>query len=1155
MATTTERTPLHRRFSPFSPPETPGASGRSRRLWAWLGGTLLLLFSLAFFTPTIIAHSPLFGWVLHMATAPLRGDVRVGSASLGWFSPIRLSEIEVIDEQDQVVLEIPEFQGRRWLTGMLWDSSRPGHFRVEKPKLNLVLRQDGSNLEDVLTEYLQAEQESAPVETTIEVVDGTAEIQDIPGRTTWHIENLQATVSTSAETDGPIRVVASGSIVDGRSPGTFEMDLVLGGKATSPDAETSPQEAGQEVATESRGNQLKLQTQAVPLALLNGWCARADSRLNLQGQLNCRLDCAWDGPESQKPLEIRGDAAVAGFRLAASALGEDVLALDQLKARAQVSSQKRHTTVESLDLQSELGRMSLTGAVEVNQLASGGVWQALLQQSYDFQGQVDLGKLAEKLPDTLHIHEQTRVTSGQLRVAINSKRTAQGMRWDARLETSDLTAVRRGDQLVWEQPIQVALAAHESPQGTVVETLRCDSTFLKIYAAGTPQDMSGSLSFDLKRLVHRLDGFVDLREVKLSGNGWANFNWRRDLQGKFQTDAELQIRELEVGLPGRPAWQEENVLSFLVASGRTDFGLDTRLDEGELEIRSGNELIVARLLEPTPSLRQGGVWSMELDAEGELNRWFARLRPWLAPYANDLAGSYKLRAVGNGSAKGVELRESQARVKQLRYRSTELNIEEPVAEVTLNGRWDRSTSQVLLKLGTIATTAISARADDLIVAMPEGSPMKLVGNVAYNGDLRRLHRWFTNPDALPTWHVAGRLQGHGRLQREGEVTNATLDSTINDLQVVDAANKQFHEETVRLSLRGAYQHRVGILNLDKLELTSDTLRARQAGQVDTRGGTAELKLDGQASYDLEKVCAMLRPYFGQGVQVFGRDTSTVRVRGPLDLTALQAETSLRWAGADLYGFLVGPGQLQMQLADGVLRTEPLDVTVSEGRLTLSPRMHLAPGPAVFELESGPLAQQVHITPRMCAGALQYIAPILAGVATAQGKFSLEMDGCRIPIADPAQGELAGRFIVHSVAVGPGPLVQELALVLGRASPATLAKESVVQFRMVDGRVYHQGLELVFPDITIRTHGSVGLDQSLAMVAEMPVPAKWMGTHPLGSALRDQTIRLPIAGTLKQPKIDRRVLDQYSQQFLRRATQNLIEDHLGEQLQRLFPPPK
>ena len=57
-------------------------------------------------------------------------------------------------------------------------------------------------------------------------------------------------------------------------------------------------------------------------------------------------------------------------------------------------------------------------------------------------------------------------------------------------------------------------------------------------------------------------------------------------------------------------------------------------------------------------------------------------------------------------------------------------------------------------------------------------------------------------------------------------------------------------------------------------------------------------------------------------------------------------------------------------------------------------------------------------------------------------------------------------------------------------------------------------------LSIRTHGWVGLDEKLDIVADMPVPPKWLAGNTLVSqAMRNQTISLPIKGTLNKPQID------------------------------------
>ena len=346
--------------------------------------------------------------------------------------------------------------------------------------------------------------------------------------------------------------------------------------------------------------------------------------------------------------------------------------------------------------------------------------------------------------------------------------------------------------------------------------------------------------------------------------------------------------------------------------------------------------------------------------------------------------------------------------------------------------------------------------------------------------------------------------------------------------------------------------------LDQLQLTSGTLGTDVKGQVvtagdDTRDKKTTVQLDGQLQYDLQGLATLLRPYLGAGIRMAGKGVSPVSYRGPLDPAAAQGNAALRWQWADLYGFPIGPGELQAKLADGELVIEPLDLAVSGGRLHLAPRVQLASEQKELTLAPGPLARQVQITPRMCAALLKYVAPVLAGVTTAQGAFSIEMDRCRIPLSDPTKGDLSGRLIIHSVEIGPGPLVRELAVLLGRAAPAKLRRESVVPFQVVNGRVHHRDLELVFPDLTVRTGGSVGFDQTLNVTTEMPIPPKWLGNNPLSASLRNRTIQIPIGGTLSKPQLDQRRMAQLSRQFFENAARNVLEDELHKGLEHLFRP--
>ncbi len=1122
---------------------------QKHRRWIVAGiVTFGLIGALICFAPSIVAHSPVSGWILSSIGGDLDGRVTADSFSLGWFSPIGLSDVEIRDAQDKVVLTAPRVLGDKSLTSVLLDMARPGRFRIENPQLNVVLREDGSNVEDLIAAYLAPSDEpSAELGLGLDIVDGQITVSDQGTQRAWQIDKFQMAMNMSADGNQPLDLKTSGNVADKQRPGSFEIDLKM------PLADPKEPAAAEKMEPNT-GSQLTIKTAAVPLEMFESVSERFNfADTHLAGRLTSSLQCQW-GDGQAAPVSVQGTVTADDFLLATPALGDDRVKLNRLHTACKMTTTADQIKFDRLDIESDLGNASLTGKFPLTQTEGTKFLTSLPQQTYELKGKVDLAKLAAMLPGTMHIHEGTQVTAGQLQVRLVSRSTERGMVWQGRIETSDLTALRRGKELVWQQPIAITLAAHETEQGPLVENLQCESHFLKLNATGTPENLSASASFDLDRLAQRLGGFVDFGDTRMTGQGWANLNWKRSKQQIFETDAELQVRNLRLAIGGRPAWEEENLLVFLSGTGRTDFGQDTRLDTAKFEIRSGPEQITMRITEPVLNFKRGGRWPIEFTARGDLARWTERARSWVDLDDWKLAGSYDVVVRGTGSTSNVDIQQARCSLRQFAVATGGLHIAEPTTEVELSGRWDGSARRLLVKTATLASRAVSVRATDVIVGMPKNAPFELAGDLRYEGDLQSLQQWTVDPAQPPTWTIGGRFSGNGRLKQSTGTTTGQLNATIDNLTVVGESGKKYREKQVLFTAGGAYRHKARLLSLDTLKLTSDALNTSVAGKIDDQGGQTDVQLSGQVGYDIGKVCELFRPYLGDGVRMIGSGTSPFSYRGPIKLAHARAEGGLGWAAANVYGFQVGPGQVKATLANGTLQVQPVELDVSEGCLHLAPKLRLTPAPLELEMPAGPLVSDVRINPTMCAYGLQFIAPILAGVATAEGRFSIEMEGCRIPLADPSQGDLTGKFIVHSVEVGPGPLFRELAVLLGGGSAAKLKRESVVTFQMVQGRVYHQGLEMEFPDLTIRTYGSVGVkDHTLALMAEMPVPPKWLGQRELAAAMRNQTIRLPIGGTLERPQLDRRALDQLSRQFLQKAATNVIEDQINRQLDRLIKP--
>jgi len=91
-------------------------------------------------------------------------------------------------------------------------------------------------------------------------------------------------------------------------------------------------------------------------------------------------------------------------------------------------------------------------------------------------------------------------------------------------------------------------------------------------------------------------------------------------------------------------------------------------------------------------------------------------------------------------------------------------------------------------------------------------------------------------------------------------------------------------------------------------------------------------------------------------------------------------------------------------------------------------------------------------------------------------------------------------------------------------------------------------------ITVTTTGSVGLDDSLDLMAEVDFSKMVSGTseRPIVKSLIGRPLRIPIKGTLKRPKVDASQIGNYAKQMGINALDAVLGDGFGQQLKGLFP---
>jgi hypothetical protein len=225
-------------------------------------------------------------------------------------------------------------------------------------------------------------------------------------------------------------------------------------------------------------------------------------------------------------------------------------------------------------------------------------------------------------------------------------------------------------------------------------------------------------------------------------------------------------------------------------------------------------------------------------------------------------------------------------------------------------------------------------------------------------------------------------------------------------------------------------------------------------------------------------------------------------------------------------------RMRLEVEDAVVRitapwtTEPWVSEPIDLRAALAP---VAEGWSEWTVEPVQLLTDARMDPPVAWGVLAYVAPVLADSTRTSGRFSLQLDGAKLPVGDPASGSLSGTLAMHEVILGPGPLVTNLFQSLpGNLPPPPairVADESRVKFALFERRVRHEGLAFGVPlpgpgrRLDVQSSGSVGLDdQSLDVKLVLPIPADLPPDRPLLAALAGKTISAGVAGRLGEPTI-------------------------------------
>ncbi|MGH7172213.1 MAG: hypothetical protein ACRELG_18205, partial [Gemmataceae bacterium] len=273
---------------------TPPRGKWKRRLLA----AFVLLVALIVLAPVLLARTPLRNWLLAQAVTRFQGDIRIGGASLWWFSPPVFTDIEVRDHQGRSLLHAPRVEGNKSLLALLCHPFDLGEFHLIQPAVHVVCSRDSTNLEAALAYWLH--KSDVPSDSGF-ALDGIAVgavltqaslvLEDEDTGRKWSLDPVDLTVALPRDRHTPMRLQLNATVADNRRAGRLSADVsahlveMTGGPPVPPDGPPVPP-ASRTSRFQAEG---ELHAENLPLDAAEPFLRRIEPRIKLGGQLNANL--------------------------------------------------------------------------------------------------------------------------------------------------------------------------------------------------------------------------------------------------------------------------------------------------------------------------------------------------------------------------------------------------------------------------------------------------------------------------------------------------------------------------------------------------------------------------------------------------------------------------------------------------------------------------------------------------------------------------------------------------------------------------------------------------------------------------------------------------------------------------------------------------
>lgn len=440
-------------------------------------------------------------------------------------------------------------------------------------------------------------------------------------------------------------------------------------------------------------------------------------------------------------------------------------------------------------------------------------------------------------------------------------------------------------------------------------------------------------------------------------------------------------------------------------------------------------------------------------------------------------------------------------------------------------------------------------------------PLTLNGDADGTADLGVVSRWHrpSRQGVVPP-QVDGKLRARLSATSLAAGTGLTLQGTLDDVTFTPA-NKgaQLREKQITLQAAATLATDLQTMTIPSLGVSSEWFNVAAKGKIVDLRGAAKASLSGTTALDYD-VLSYRVAAIGMGVVSLSGKTGPrpFSFSGPLagglaPLCSFGVADGLVGVGnIHLLGLDLNAADTVLSLQDGVLTLDYQPV-VGSGALRAKPVIQVALEPPVLEIGGAlPLLDKVPLTQEFTDTLLAMVNPFLRGCLSGGGMVDLTAAEARIPLSAEAAKQVDTTFeltLHDTLFTAAGVLDEALDLVQIERRTITV-KKTVIHAACREGRIVTEPFTMTVGNHTLRFQGSVGLDQSVTYLVELPLTEKLVG-HDAWPYLKDLRLRVPVTGTLTNLQIDKEAGKKEIRHLLRTAAARALGEKAAERLQQLL----